>query len=174
MKQVDVIRVTFKVLFIIAVFSLGFYLGVQHDNSKKPDILTVMETYQDTLIYEFLTKEAAITYDTYSSVNDYNVKIHALNHFIEMVESVDRNQSFQAILVDVAFSYGRLGMIYELAGKNEQADIAYARALEILGDLGTFNDYKGTDKEINDVDELKGLLEMLDNSMTDSYKKLIN
>lgn len=162
-----------KVLVWLLPFVAGILIGagsIALWSAKSLQFIT--ETI--TLGYLAYENEEALNQYLYSP--DVNISIYAMQHFIKFREdfykkNVNQKNISQTFFHDLVISYVRLGNLYEKKGNKEKANQSFKKGLEIVFTQGLYERWKGTEKEIKDVDNLRKFVAELDNRLRKQESK---
>lgn len=164
----------FKKLLIFAlIFILGVITGIVGiswigKGLQAPVFFTALS---------YLSFELEEANNQYISSQNVDVGIYALEHLITFnedlfkryLESPETQKNTKVLKLfeknlpfDLAITYVRLGNLYEKKGDKEKADQSFKKGLEIVITKNLFEKWKGTEKEIKTVEDLKRFVEGLD------------
>jgi tetratricopeptide (TPR) repeat protein len=128
-----------------------------------------MEFVLETATLHQLAFEANEATNQYLRSSDANASIYALEHLIKIYENYFRNANGETIsettLYDFAVSHVRLGNLYEEMGNTQGATENFERGFEIIKKNGIFEQWNGTDKEIETVSDFKEFVNNLDDKL---------
>ncbi len=121
-----------------------------------------------TLAYIAFESEEAMK--QYRHPQSEDVAIYALEHLVRFNEAffqaylsgADDQKGLRlyekAVPFDAVLMYVRLGSLYERKGMPEKASGAFARAMEIASERKVFDRWRGSEREIRTIDDLRGLV----------------
>lgn len=164
----------------LLIFSLVFILGVTTGIVGISWIGKGLQVPMFFTALSYLSFELDEANKQYISSQNIDVGIYALEHLIafnedffkryiesprtkkdtEVLKLFEKNLPF-----DLVITYVRLGNLYEKKGEKEKADQNFEKGLEIVLTKNLFEKWKGTEKEIKTVNDLRKFVEELDDKL---------
>lgn len=167
-----------KILFFIVAVILGVILGVGGTIWTAKKIDKEIQSGKDFITMSYLAFEIEEATQQYMFSSDIDTSIYALEHLISFDENFYKKYVMDAskhkkrsnvprlleknFPFDLAVAYVRLGNLLKKKGNTEKAEAAYKKGFEIVNTHKIFDGWKGTEKEIKTIDNLKKFVDELD------------
>ncbi len=128
---------------------------------------------------QFIVETTALSYSAYENKeateqylypSNIDTSIYAMQHLIKFKEdfykkNIKQDELSKTFLHDLVVAYVRLGKLYEKKGDKEKALQNFRKGLEIVSNHKLYEKWKGTEKEIRTIDDLKKFVAELDSRL---------
>ena len=155
----DRIKLLLAVFLIIGIVA-GLLLGVYWTSRN----IATIKNYTVLLGISFEIEETNRAY--FSAEMDMDDKIASLFHLLRYYEYLESNKLVSAddknFLHDKVVLLGRLGILFENQGKKDLAVKYFGDGLRIVKESGVYENWKGTQKAIISVNDLKRFIKEID------------
>ncbi|OGW55566.1 MAG: hypothetical protein A2Y81_05585 [Nitrospirae bacterium RBG_13_43_8] len=156
-----------KMLFLLLPFAVGVIIGaggIALWSAKSIQFIA------NTIDLTYLTYEIEEANKQYLYPTNIDTSIYAMQHLITFMEecyvkNIDTNKVSKNYFHDLAVAYVRQGNLYEKKGNKEKALQNFGKGLKIISNQKLYEKWKGTEKEIKTVDDLKKFVAELDNRL---------